>query len=139
MQKKTIIQTTHAPAAIGPYSQGVGFGGIFFFSGQIALDPHTGSMVEGGVREQTTQVMHNIEAVLTAAGLDFSHVLRTTIFLKNMSDFGEVNGLYASYFDENPPARACVEVSRLPKDALVEIDLIAAAPQPTPPQAPEEQ
>jgi 2-iminobutanoate/2-iminopropanoate deaminase len=125
---KTIVQTPHAPAAIGPYSQAVGFGGMFFLSGQIALDPATGVMVEGGVEAQTRRVMENLRAVLAGAGLDFTHVLRATIYLKNMSDFQVVNGIYGEYFDENPPARVTVEVSRLPKDAVVEIDMIAAAP-----------
>ena len=128
MAEKIIVRTDNAPEAIGPYSQAVGFNGLFFFSGQIALDPNTGELVEGGVEIQTRQVMANIEAVLKAAGLEFSHVLRTTVYLKNMSDFGKVNAIYGAFFDENPPARACVEVSRLPKDVLVEIDLIAAAP-----------
>lgn len=125
---KTIVQTPNAPAAIGPYSQAVGFGGMFFLSGQIALDPTTGVMLEGGVEAQTRRVMENLRAVLAGAGLDFSHVLRATIYLKNMTDFQVVNGVYAEYFDENPPARATIEVSRLPKDAVVEIDMIAASP-----------
>jgi 2-iminobutanoate/2-iminopropanoate deaminase len=125
---KTIVQTQQAPAAIGPYSQAVGFGGMFFLSGQIPMDPATGALVEGGIEAQTRRVMENLRAVLGGAGLDFSHVLRATIYLKNMSDFAAVNGVYGEYFDENPPARATIEVSRLPKDALVEIDMIAAAP-----------
>lgn len=128
MPEKTIVQTDKAPQAIGPYSQGVGFGNLFFFSGQIAIDPDTGDLVDGGVELQTRQVMANMEAVLDAAGLDFAHVLRTTVFLKNMSDFSKVNAIYGTHFDDNPPARACVEVSRLPKDVLVEIDMIAAHP-----------
>ncbi len=129
MAQKTIVQTDNAPQAIGPYSQGVGFGGLFFFSGQIAIDPDTAELVDGGVELQTRQVMANLEAVLEAAGLDFSHVLRTTIFLKNMNDFSKVNEIYGAFFDDNPPARATVEVSRLPKDVLVEIDMIAAHPE----------
>lgn len=125
---KTIVQTPNAPAAIGPYSQAVGFGGMFFLSGQIALDPTTGVMLEGGVEAQTRRVMENLRAVLAGAGLDFSHVLRATIYLKNMTDFQVVNSVYGEYFDENPPARATIEVSRLPKDAVVEIDMIAASP-----------
>ncbi|MBA2661467.1 MAG: RidA family protein [Bradymonadaceae bacterium] len=126
---KTIVETENAPKAIGPYSQGVGYNGLFFFSGQIPIDPTTGDIVPGGVQEQTRQVMANLRAVLSAAGLDFAHVLKTTIFLKNMTDFAAVNEIYGGYFDENPPARATVEVSRLPKDVLVEIDMIAAAPE----------
>lgn len=128
MAEKTIVRTDNAPQAIGPYSQGVGFGGLFFFSGQIAIDPANGELVDGGVELQARQVMANLEAVLEASGLDFSHVLRTTIFLKNMNDFSKVNDIYGGFFDENPPARACVEVSRLPKDVLIEIDMIAADP-----------
>ncbi len=129
MITKTIVETENAPKAIGPYSQGVGFNGLFFFSGQIPIDPTTNDIVPGGVEEQTRQVMANLRAVLSAAGLDFPHVLKTTIFLKNMTDFAAVNAIYGGYFDENPPARATVEVSRLPKDVLVEIDMIAAAPE----------
>ncbi len=129
MAQKTTIQTDDAPAAIGPYSQGVGFNGLFFFSGQIPIDPETDELVDGGIESQTEQVMANLEAVLDAAGLTFDHVLRTTIFLKNLSDFDAVNEIYAARFDDTPPARACVEVSRLPKDVLVEIDMIAADPE----------
>ena len=129
MAEKKIVRTDNAPQAIGPYSQGVGFNGLFFFSGQIAIDPDTSHLVDGGVELQTRQVMANLEAVLEAAGLSFDHVLRTTIFLKNMNDFSKVNEIYAGFFDDNPPARACVEVSRLPKDVLVEIDAIAAHPE----------
>jgi 2-iminobutanoate/2-iminopropanoate deaminase len=128
MAQKIIVRTENAPQAIGPYSQGVGFNGLYFFSGQIPLDPNTEELVDGGIEIQTRQVMANMEAVLKAAGLSFRHVLRTTIFLKNLSDFSKVNTIYGAFFDENPPARACVEVSRLPKDVLVEIDMIAAAP-----------
>lgn len=128
MANKTIVSTDNAPEAIGPYSQGVGFGNIVFFSGQIPIDPDTGDLVEGDIERQTRQVMANLEAVLEAAGLNFSHVLRTTIFLDDMDDFSAVNEIYAGFFDDNPPARACVEVSRLPKDVAVEIDMIAARP-----------
>ncbi|TXD33102.1 RidA family protein [Lujinxingia vulgaris] len=128
MTEKIIVRTENAPQAIGPYSQAVGYNGLYFVSGQIALDPATGELVEGGVEIQTRQVMANLEAVLAAAGLNFTHVLRATIFLKNMQDFQKVNAIYGAFFDENPPARACVEVSRLPKDVLVEIDVIAASP-----------
>lgn len=128
MTEKIIVRTENAPQAIGPYSQAVGYNGLYFVSGQIALDPATGELVEGDVEIQTRQVMANLEAVLAAAGLNFTHVLRATIFLKNMQDFQKVNAIYGAFFDENPPARACVEVSRLPKDVLVEIDVIAASP-----------
>ena len=128
MTEKIIVRTENAPQAIGPYSQAVGYNGLYFVSGQIPLDPASGELVEGGVEIQTRQVMANLEAVLAAAGLDFTHVLRATIYLKNMQDFQKVNTIYGAFFDENPPARACVEVSRLPKDVLVEIDVIAASP-----------
>ncbi len=128
MAKKSIVRTDNAPEAIGPYSQGVGFGNLFFFSGQIAIDPDSGDLVDDDIEVQTRQVMANLDSVLEAAGLEFSHVVRTTIFLNDMDDFSTVNEIYGGFFDDNPPARACVEVSRLPKDVLVEIDMIAAHP-----------
>lgn len=130
MHKKTIIQTSKAPANIGPYSQAVGYAGLFFLSGQIAIDPDTNTMIMGGIEVQTRRVMENIQALLEAAGLDYSHVLKATIFLKNMSDYHVVNEIYGEYFDAHPPARSAVEVSRLPKDALIEIEILAAAPPP---------
>lgn len=126
--EKVIVETEAAPEAIGPYSQAVGYNGMLFLSGQIAIDPQTGEMVEGGVEEQVTQVMANLSAVLEAAGVNFSHVIRTTIYLEDMSDFETVNEIYGRFFDTNPPARATVEVESLPKGAAVEIDLIAARP-----------
>lgn len=126
--KKFIIDTNQAPRAIGPYSQGVTFGGLLFVSGQIPVDPQSGEIIQGGVEAQTRQVMNNLQAVLMAAGLDFSHVLKTTVFLRNMNDYSMMNDVYGLYFDYSPPARACVEVSRLPKDVLVEIECVAAAP-----------
>lgn len=128
MAKKTIVRTDNAPQAIGPYSQGVGFGNLFFFSGQVPIDPDTGDVVEGDIERQTRQVMANLDSVLEASGLEFSHVLRTTIYLADMDDYSTVNEIYGEFFDDNPPARACVEVSRLPKDVGVEIDMIAAHP-----------
>lgn len=128
MHKKTIIQTSKAPANIGPYSQAVGYAGLFFLSGQIAIDPETNTMIMGGIEVQTRRVMENIHALLDASGLDFSHVLKATIFLKNMSDYHTINEIYSEYFESHAPARSAVEVSRLPKDALVEIEIIAAAP-----------
>ncbi len=128
MATKTIVRTDNAPQAIGPYSQGVGFGNLFFFSGQIAIDPETGELIDGNIERQTRQVMANLESVLEAAGLDFDHVVRTTIYLADMDDFASVNEIYGGFFDDNPPARACVEVSRLPKDVAIEIDMIAAHP-----------
>lgn len=117
--------TKEAPQPIGPYSQAVSFGGLLFCSGQIALEPATGQIVGTSVQDQSKQVMKNIQAVLTQAGLDFSKVLKTTIFLKSMADFPVVNEVYGTYFPKDPPARSTVEVSRLPKDVLVEIEVIA--------------
>lgn len=122
---KKIIKTDNAPHAIGPYSQAIEANGFVFVSGQIALDPRTGQVVAGEVRDQTKRVMENGKAVIEAAGSDLSRVVRTTIYLKNIGDFAVVNEVYGSYFSVDPPARATVEVSRLPKDVLVEIDFIA--------------
>jgi 2-iminobutanoate/2-iminopropanoate deaminase len=122
---KKIIKTTDAPQAIGPYSQAVGANGFVFVSGQIPLDPKTGNIVAGDIREQTKRVMENGQAVLAAAGCGMDRVVKTTIYLKNMGDFAAVNEVYGSYFTSDPPARATVEVSRLPKDVAVEIDFIA--------------
>jgi 2-iminobutanoate/2-iminopropanoate deaminase len=122
---KRVIRTTEAPQAIGPYSQAVEAGGFVFVSGQIALDPATGQVVAGGVREQARRVMENAKAVIAAAGCGMQDVVKTTIYLKDLADFAAVNEVYAGYFPADPPARATVEVSRLPKDVLVEIDCIA--------------
>ncbi len=125
--KKECIITKEAPAAIGPYSQGMKAVGLIFVSGQIPLDPATGEIVGEDIRIQTERVMKNLEAVLTAGGSSFEKVVKTTIYLRDLSDFAEVNEIYGSYFDKNPPARATVEVSALPKGAGVEIDAIAQA------------
>jgi 2-iminobutanoate/2-iminopropanoate deaminase len=122
---KKIIQTTEAPQAIGPYSQAVEANGFVFVSGQIPLDPKTGNLITEDVREQTKRVMENGKAVLAAAGCGMDRVVKATIYLKNISDFAVVNEVYGSYFTADPPARATVEVSRLPKDAAIEIDLVA--------------
>lgn len=122
---KEIIHTDSAPKAIGPYSQAVGYNGLVFLSGQIPLDPATGTLVEGGIEEQTVRVMENLKAVLAAAGAGFETVLKTTIFVKDLGDFAKVNEIYGRYFPSNPPARATVEVARLPRDVRVEIDAIA--------------
>jgi 2-iminobutanoate/2-iminopropanoate deaminase len=122
---KKIIKTTDAPQAIGPYSQAVEANGFVFVSGQIPLDPKTGSLVAGDIREQAKRVMENGKAVLAAAGCGMDSVVKTTIYLKNIGDFAAVNEVYGSYFTSDPPARATVEVSRLPKDVAVEIDFIA--------------
>ena len=124
---KKIINTKKAPQAIGPYSQAIVLPGqkMVFVSGQLGLDPESGEFVKGGIAEQTSQVLTNVKAVLNAAGSDFFHVIKTTVYLKNMNDFAEMNKVYGSFFSSSPPARAAVEVSRLPKDALVEIEVIA--------------
>lgn len=121
---KRIITSNKAPKAIGPYSQAVILNNVLYTSGQIGLDPQTGNLKDG-IEEQVKQVMENLKALLKEADMDFSNVVKTTIFLKSMDDFTTVNQIYASYFNENPPARSCVEVSALPKGALVEIELIA--------------
>src|SRR5690242_18853647 len=126
-QKKNAISTTNAPAAIGPYSQAVRVDDMLFASGQVGLDPATGQVVAGGVVEQTRRAFENIKAVLAAAGADLSQVVKTTVFLKNMSDFAAMNEVYASYLAPEgvvPPARSTVAVAGLPKDALVEIEVI---------------
>jgi 2-iminobutanoate/2-iminopropanoate deaminase len=124
---REIIKTERAPAAIGPYSQAVRAGGFVFASGQIPLDPKTGQFVEGGVREQTEQVMRNLGAVLEAAGTGLDRVVKTTVFLADMEDFAAMNEVYGRYFAENPPARATVQAARLPRDARVEIEVVALA------------
>ena len=127
-EAKTAIQTAEAPAAIGPYSQAIRIGNYVFTSGQVAIDPATGQLVAGGIEDQTHRVLQNLRAVLAAAGLDFSRVLKTTVFLKDMAHFAAMNAIYAEYLqtpNSPAPARSTVEVARLPKDALVEIELIA--------------
>jgi 2-iminobutanoate/2-iminopropanoate deaminase len=127
-QKKTAISTTDAPAAIGPYSQAIRAGDTVFASGQVALDPATGQLVAGGVVEQTTRALENVKAVLAKAGLGLGDVVKTTVFLKSMSDFAAMNEVYAKYLAPAgvvPPARSTVAVAGLPKDALVEIEVIA--------------
>ncbi len=122
-----IISTPHAPAAIGPYSQGVASQGFAFLSGQIPLDPATGQVVGGDIAAQTERVIENLKAVLEGAGWSLRNVVKTTVYLKNMDEFARMNEVYARYFSEDPPARATVEVARLPRDVRVEIDCIAAA------------
>ena len=123
--KKEVVQTSKAPAAIGPYSQAVKAGGFVFCSGQIPLDPATGKLVEGDVEVQTRQVLQNLEAVLTEAGADWSLVVKTTIFLADLADFAKVNAIYGEKFPEAPPARATVQVAALPMGVRVEIEAIA--------------
>ena len=125
---KEAVITIQAPAAIGPYSQAVRSGDLLFLSGQVGFDPVTGNVVDGGIESQTERVLANISAVLMAAGLGFADVIKTTVFLKNMGDFAAMNAIYAASFAPEgvvPPARSTVEVARLPKDALVEIEVIA--------------
>ncbi len=126
-QIKTAISTMDAPAAIGPYSQAVRVGDMLFASGQVGLDPATGQIVEGGIVEQTQQVFENIKAVLAASGADLTQIVKTTVFLKNMSDFAAMNEIYATYLAPSgtvPPARSTVAVAGLPKDALVEVEVL---------------
>ncbi|WP_373271310.1 RidA family protein [Paenibacillus sp. MY03] len=120
-----IVSTVAAPAAIGPYSQAIKLGGLLFTSGQIPLDA-TGALVAGGIEEQAHQVFRNLQAVLEAGGASLASVVKATVFLKDMNDFATVNGIYASYFGDHKPARSAVEVARLPKDVLVEIEVIAS-------------
>ena len=124
MSTKKIISSPNAPQAVGPYSQGVEANGILFLAGQIPLDP-TGNMVAGGITEQTERVLQNIQALLAAAGLTFNDVVKSTVFLSDMNNFAGMNAVYAKYYTANPPARSTVQVARLPKDALVEIETIA--------------
>ena len=121
---KQVVQTTKAPGAIGPYSQGIDIGHMIFFSGQIPLNPETGEMPEG-IEAQAKQALENVKGLLESQGLDFSHVVKTTVFLDNMDDFNTVNSIYAQYFVEPYPARSAVEVGRLHKGALIEVEIIA--------------
>lgn len=122
---KTTITAKNAPAAIGPYCHAKVAGGLLFASGQLGLDPATGTL-PAGIEAQTKQSLENVGAVLTAAGMDYGDVVKTTVFLADMNDFGAVNAIYASYFSSDPPARSCVAVKTLPKNALVEIEVVAA-------------
>ncbi len=123
--EKEIIKTGQAPAAIGPYSQAVRVGNLLFCSGQIPLDPATGALVEDTVRAQTARSLNNLKAVLAQAGAGMDSVVKTTVFLRDMEDFSEMNQVYQEFFTENCPARSAVQVARLPKDARVEIEAIA--------------
>lgn len=125
--KKDVISTSSAPAAVGPYSQGIRAGELLFLSGQVPLDPATGKLVDGGVEAQTEQSCRNLTAVLASQGLDLSNVVKTTVFIAHMSDFPKVNEVYKRFFTDPCPARSCVEVSALPLGALVEIEAIAVA------------
>jgi 2-iminobutanoate/2-iminopropanoate deaminase len=130
--EKQRISSEAAPAAIGPYSQAVRIGSTVYTSGQIALEPRTGNLVDGGIREQTERVLDNLTAVLAAAGYSMTDVVKTTVFLKDIDDFAAMNEIYARYLAPEgkvPPARSTVQVARLPKDALVEIEVIATTPE----------
>jgi 2-iminobutanoate/2-iminopropanoate deaminase len=124
--KRQIVATDAAPKAVGPYSQAVWAGDILFCAGQIPLDPASGNIVAGGIAEQTTRVLENIKGLLKSQSLDFAHVVKATVFLSDMNNFAAMNEVYAKYFQVNPPARSTVQVARLPKDALVEIEVVAA-------------
>ncbi|HJG96889.1 MAG TPA: RidA family protein [Romboutsia timonensis] len=123
--KHQVVHTDNAPKAIGPYSQAVKAGNMLFVSGQVPFVPETMEIVEGDVKAQTAQSLKNVQAILAEAGLDFSHVVKSTVFIKDMNEFAQINEVYAEFFGENKPARACVEVARLPKDVKVEIEVIA--------------
>lgn len=122
---KKEVKTDKAPAAIGPYSQAIKAGNYVFVSGQIPVNPKTGQVVEGGVKEQTFQVMKNLDEVLNAAGSSLAKVVKTTLFIKDMNSFSIINEVYAGFFQDAPPARSTVEIARLPKDVLIEIEAIA--------------
>lgn len=122
---KKVISTDKAPQAIGPYSQAIEVNGMVFTSGVIPIVPATGALVEGGVEEQAKQALSNLAELLKAAGTSADQVIKTTVFIKNMDDFGKINEIYATYFTGDYPARSCVEVARLPKDVLIEIEAIA--------------
>ncbi len=123
--KKEVISTDKAPAAIGPYSQAIRHGDFLYLAGQIPLDPQSGKMVEGGIEAQTHQVLKNLQAVLEAAGYGFEDVVQTQVFLKDLNDYGAMNAIYADYLGDQPPARAVVEVSRIPRDAMLEMMMVA--------------
>ena len=125
MSEKICLHTQNAPEAIGPYSQAIQIGNVVYTSGQIALVPETGALVEGGVDAQAHQVFKNLEAVLASAGCTFANVVKTTVFLTDLADFGAVNDIYAQYFPTPCPARSCVQVAALPKGSKIEVELIA--------------
>ena len=124
--ERQVIHTDNAPKAIGPYSQAIRVGEFIFCAGQAGLDPSTGNLVSGGIEAETRRVLQNLAAVLEAAGTSFSRVVKTTVFLLDMNEFARMNAVYAEFFPTNPPARSTVQVARLPKDALVEIEVIAS-------------
>ena len=121
---KKVIGTEKAPAAVGPYSQAIRAGDLLFVSGQLGIDPGTGKLVDGGVEKQTEQALRNLVSIIEAAGSDIGSVVKATVFLQNMSDFSTMNGVYGSFFESDPPARAAIEVAQLPLGGLVEIEAI---------------
>ena len=126
MHKHT-VSTDKAPKAVGPYSQAINTGPLVFVSGQLPIDPATGTLIDGDIQEQTRQVLQNIKQVLNAAGSSLDKIVKTTVFIKDMNNFSKMNQAYAEFFPDDPPARACVEVARLPKDVSVEIEAVAIA------------
>jgi 2-iminobutanoate/2-iminopropanoate deaminase len=129
---RQIISTERGPKAIGPYSQAIVYGGLAYLSGQIALDPGSNKVIEGGITAQTERVLENIKSILEACGASLDTVLKTTVFLKDMGDFTPMNEVYHRYFSKNPPARSTVQAAKLPRDVGVEIDVIAAVIEPQP-------
>jgi 2-iminobutanoate/2-iminopropanoate deaminase len=125
VMRRESISTRNAPAAIGPYAQAIKAGGLLFVSGQIPLDPATGELVRGGIQTEARQVLNNLKAILEAGGSSLENVVKTTVFIAEMNQFTTINEIYAEYFRSDPPARACVEVARLPKDVQVEIEAVA--------------
>lgn len=125
--KKTVISTTKAPSAIGPYSQAIQVGNLLYTSGQIPIDPATGAFAEGGIKEQTRQSLLNVKAILEEAGLTMANVIKTTVFMADMNDFAAMNAIYSEFFSEPYPARSAVAVKTLPKGALVEIEVVASS------------
>jgi 2-iminobutanoate/2-iminopropanoate deaminase len=123
---KKVISTNKAPAAIGPYSQAIEINGLVFTSGVIPIVPETGEIVAGGIEEQAEQAIGNLAALIEASGADIKNTIKTTVFIKDMNDFGKINEIYSRYFEGDCPARSCVEVARLPKDVLIEIEAIVA-------------
>ena len=126
MQDRRTVSTPEAPGAIGPYSQAIVHAGLVYCSGQVALDPATKELAGGGIEAETRQVLKNLSAVLAAAGTSIERVLKTTVYLQRMDDFAKMNAIYGTFFPKDPPARATVEVAKLPRNALVEIDCVAA-------------
>jgi 2-iminobutanoate/2-iminopropanoate deaminase len=124
--KRQVVTTDAVPKAIGPYSQAVWAGDLLFCAGQISLDPATGNMIAGGIAEQTARVLENIRGLLQSQGLDLGNVVKSTVYLSDMNNFGPMNEVYARYFTKAPPARSTIQAARLPKDALIEIEVVAA-------------